>query len=132
MKVSAVSDGEYVEQELRARGMWSTSHILDAEEYGSPVARIRAWWGSLQGILVAGATARAADFFFSCLLKAFKTPVQVQMEEVIERDPRIRQAICERIGVSSLEGTGIREPKVAEKKARDQKWKDLLTYSLIY
>ena len=66
---------------------------------------------------MAGATARAADFFFSRLLKGFKTPVQVQMEEVIERDPRIRQAICERIGVSSLEGTGIREPRVAEKKA---------------
>ena len=113
-----------MEQQLRDDGYWATSHILDADEYGSPVPRIRAWWGGLQGIPVQGRKASEADFFCSRLLRAFKLPAQTDMTEVIEMNSATRRAICNHIGVSSLEHTGIRESRSTEKNGGDQKWKE--------
>ena len=107
-----MSDGEYLLSEMRETGYWSTSACLDGLEYGSPVSRIRAWWGGIEGIPTSGRLASEAEYFFTRLLKAFKLAEPTPITEVLVKCPEARKEYAEHIGVAELAGTGLRQPKI--------------------
>ena len=121
-QVTEMSDGEFMLADLDDLGYWATSTCLDAIEYASPVPRIRAWWGGIEGIH--SSHAAEAQYFFSRLLKAFKLSVQTPITDVLVKSEHTRRMYADKIGVALVAGTGMRQARSQEKNAGDTKWKE--------
>ncbi len=104
---SEQSDAEWVCSELRNNGYWAHYEILDAEDFGAEFPRVRCWWA---GVQISGDKDQITHFF-NKILQSFRLPSsrRVKLEDMITLDPEALKKECDRLGMSLLRDSGLRQ-----------------------
>ena len=112
---SGLSDAEWVRRSMMELGYWCLFFVLSNRDYGSLPERMRVWWVCAKNLK--GAVEEIDRFFMSII-----TGAKVRTgEEIIDRsrylfmEPKARKAICRKLRIPTVIGTGPRKSKTEEK-----------------
>ena len=108
-----VSDAQYIVEKFKAEGALCFSEVLNAEEFMSPVPRVRLWWAVMRSI--PPEDHEAATVFFKSILGAFKCTDALKftfpLDRFIVRSLATLQKIAAQCHLPLHSKFGIREPK---------------------
>ena len=113
------SDTEYIVDQLKSKGFCAWACASNANEFGSPVPRLRTYW--LACHLEDKGNNDAAIHFAISLFAAFKLPHRTDASSFITKDDYTRQAEADKLGFPTLfNEQSVRIPK---RQKADLEWK---------
>ena len=113
------SDTEYIVDQLKSKGFCAWACTSNANEFGSPVPRLRTYWLACR-LEDKGNNDVAIQFGIS-LFAAFKLPYRTDASSFITKDDYTRQAEADKLGFPTLfNEQSVRIPK---RQKADLEWK---------